>query len=69
MMSRCRKWGVVGAAVCVLAAGAASGAERTVEPPPNAPAAAEWNAKDGRLRLRYHGGVIFDGTVSEPVGQ
>jgi len=32
--------------------------------PPYAPAAAEWNAGQRRLTLRYHGGVILDATVS-----
>ena len=37
--------------------------QETVEPPPNAPATVEWNAGQGRLRLRYHGTVILDATV------
>ena len=38
-------------------------APKTVEPPPNAPATAEWKARQGRLSLRYHGTVILDATV------
>jgi len=40
------------------------GAERNVEPPANAPAKVEWDAEQGRLRLRYHGATILDATVS-----
>jgi hypothetical protein len=36
---------------------------KTTEPPPNAPAAVEWNVGKGRLSLRYQGGTIFEGTV------
>ena len=42
-----------------------------VEPPggpSNAPATHEWDAASGRLRLRYHGQVLFDGEVSAPAG-
>ncbi|MCX6996366.1 MAG: hypothetical protein NTV49_04615 [Kiritimatiellaeota bacterium] len=56
----------LGLAAAFLAAGVAmswaAGAE-TVAPPPNAPAAVAWNAAQGRLSLRYHGGVIFEATV------
>ena len=38
-------------------------AQEFIEPPANAPAKAEWNAEQGRLTLRYHGGVILDATV------
>lgn len=58
------KSGMVLTAACVIARGAASGAaERAIEPPPNAPAAVEWNAEKSRLSLRYHGGVIFEAVV------
>ena len=35
-----------------------------ITPPPNAPAAVEWNAATGKLNLKYHGGTIFEATVS-----
>jgi len=35
----------------------------TIASPANAPAAIEWKAAEGRLSLRYHGGVIFEATV------
>lgn len=46
-----------------LAAVCRSAEAGTVPPPPNAPAAVEWKVGDGRLTLRYHGGVILDATV------
>ena len=49
---------------CVLVTGVASAAsEKDVAPPANAPASAEWNARDGRLLLRYHDTVILDATI------
>ena len=50
---------LVVALTCI--ASAASG--KDVAPPPNAPAAAQRNARDGRLLLRYHGTVILDATI------
>jgi hypothetical protein len=48
----------------VLLAGAPRAvAQTTIEPPPNAPAAVEWKAGEGRLSLRYHDGVILEATV------
>ena len=43
-------------------------AAEPIQPPPNAPATVEWNAKAGRLSLRYHGAVILDATVSAEAG-
>ncbi len=40
-----------------------------VTPPPNAPAAVEWDAGQGQLRLRYHGVVVLDCTIREEDGQ
>ncbi len=37
--------------------------QQSVTPPPNAPATVEWQASAGKLRLRYHDTVIFDGVV------
>ena len=48
-------------ALLVLAPGAL--AQQPVEAPPNAPATVEWNAGNGRLSLRYHGGVILDAAI------
>ena len=45
--------------LAVALAGLASGAA----PPANAPATARWNARDGRLVLRYHDTVILDATI------
>jgi len=47
----------------VLADASWAVAQEFIEPPANAPAKAEWNAEQGRLTLRYHGGVILDATV------
>jgi len=38
-------------------------ARESIEPPPNTPAAAEWDALRGALRLRYHDTVILDARV------
>jgi len=51
------------AIVIALASAAWAATPEVVEPPPNAPAAVEWNAQAGRLSLRYHGGVILEATV------
>jgi hypothetical protein len=51
------------AILIALASAAWAATPEAVEPPPNAPAAAEWNAQAGRLSLRYHGSVILDATV------
>ena len=45
-----------------------NGTERAVAPPPNAPATVEWNAKAGRLDLRYHGTIILDATIGAEAG-
>lgn len=51
---------IFAALLLALTAGAA---QTNFEPPLNAPATAEWNAPEGRLRLHYHGGVILDANV------
>ena len=38
-------------------------AQKPVDAPPNMPPTVEWNAGQGRLSLRYHGGVILEATV------
>ena len=38
-------------------------AQQAVAPPPNAPATVAWDATQGKLSLRYHGGVILDGVI------
>lgn len=38
-------------------------AQPSVAPPPNAPATVVWDAAQGKLSLRYHGGVIMDAMV------
>ncbi|MFW6107185.1 MAG: hypothetical protein ACOC8A_00695 [bacterium] len=38
-------------------------AQGAAEPPPNAPAAVQWDAGQGRLSLRYHGTVVLDALV------
>ena len=40
-----------------------AGSGKDVEPPPNSPAAVEWNASEGKLALRYHDKVIFQATL------
>ena len=49
---------LVVALICV-----ASAAAKDVTPPANAPATVDWNAREGRLTLRYHDTVILDVTV------
>ena len=51
------------AVVAALAGASPAAVPKTVDPPPNAPATIEWNAGQGRLSLRYRGGVIFEATV------
>jgi len=50
--------GVAGAFFVGWACWAAEG-----NPPPNDPAAVEWDAATGELNLKYHGGTIFQATV------
>ncbi|MCX6997014.1 MAG: hypothetical protein NTV49_07980 [Kiritimatiellaeota bacterium] len=57
-----RLWLVVTMLAALSAAHGAAAAE-TLTPPPNAPAAVQWDAGKGRLSLSYHGGVILDATV------
>jgi len=38
-------------------------AQKPIASPPNVPAAVAWAAAQGRLSLRYHDGVIFDGDI------
>ncbi len=38
-------------------------AQQSVEAPPNTPATVAWDAVQSRLRLRYHGDLIFDATI------
>ena len=38
-------------------------AQQAVTPPPNDPATVAWDATRGRLSLRYHGSLIFDGMI------
>ncbi len=49
--------------VVALAGVASATPPQDVAPPANAPATAEWNARDGRLLLRYHGTAILDATI------
>ncbi|MCX7427055.1 MAG: hypothetical protein NTW96_15705 [Planctomycetia bacterium] len=49
--------------LAVLGGAALAAAPETTEPPPNAPGTVEWNAGEGRLSLRYHGGAILEATV------
>lgn len=49
--------------LAVLASTPWAVAQKTVEPPANAPAAVEWNAGQGRLSLRYHGTMILNATI------
>ena len=49
--------------VAVLAGASWAAAQKTVAPPPNAPAAVEWNAEQGKLQLRYHDTVILDAVI------
>ena len=60
--SRMRK-SSIGAVMVVLTGVSWAAAQKTVEPPANAPAAVEWNAAEGRLSLRYHGTVILDAAI------
>ena len=48
--------------VCLALVGRVAAAE-TLPPPPNEPATVEWNAGQGVLKLRYHGGVILNATL------
>ncbi len=50
-------------AFLAMAGTARAAAPALFKPPPNAPAAIEWEAGTGHLCLRYHGGVILDATV------
>jgi hypothetical protein len=50
--------------VVALAGASWAVAQEAVEPPPNTPAAVEWNAGQGRLSLRYHGIVVLDAVVA-----
>ena len=50
--------------VAALAGASWAVAQEAIEPPPNAPATVEWNAGEGRLTLRYHGGVVLDALVA-----
>ena len=38
-------------------------AQQAVTPPPNDPATVAWDASQGKLALRYHGSLIFDGMI------
>jgi len=50
--------------ILVLLTGDSSAvAQEIIEPPPNAPAAVEWDVEHERLRLLYHGTIILDATV------
>jgi len=49
--------------MAVLASAPWAVAQKTIEPPANAPATVEWNAGKERLKLRYHGGVILDAAI------
>jgi len=49
--------------MAVLAGASWALAQKSIEPPPNAPATVEWNAGKERLKLRYHGGVILDAAI------
>jgi hypothetical protein len=60
---RFAKWLFLLAAAVVTAGASQAAADETVEPPPNLPAAVEWDAGQGRLVLRYRGEVILDATV------
>ena len=51
------------AAIAILTLAPGALAQQAPTPPPNAPATVAWDAARGKLTLRYHGGVIFDGTV------
>ncbi len=51
------------AAMALLALIPGAFAQQAAEAPPNAPATVAWDAARGRLTLRYHGTMIFDGTV------
>jgi hypothetical protein len=67
-LGRIFRSGVALAAAWVIAHGDSGAAEPTVEPPPNAPAAVEWIARSGTLRLRYHGTVILDAAIGAEAG-
>ena len=53
----------MGPVLAALASAGWAAAPETVAPPPNTPATVEWNTGQGRLSLRYHGGVILEATV------
>lgn len=54
-------------ALLVVLAHAATGprvfGQSAPQAPPNVPAAAAWDEGRGKLTLRYHGAVIFDGRI------
>jgi len=57
-------WTVVGLSVLTfIASFSCAATNKAVEPPPNAPAVVDWNEEEGRLRLWYHGSIIFDAIV------
>ena len=47
----------------MLAAAVSAAPERAGAPPPNGPADVQWDARQGTLKLTYHGTVILDATV------
>jgi hypothetical protein len=49
--------------MAVLASAPGAVAQKTIEPPANAPATVAWNARQGRLSLRYRGAVILDAAI------
>ncbi len=57
-----------GLAVAAAVGAAWTATPQTIDPPPNAPATVEWNAKASRLSLLYRGVVILDATVSAEAG-
>ena len=57
-----RLFSTLALAIALTCAATAVSAEK-VAPPANAPAAVEWNAKTGHLRLRYNDTAILEATV------
>ena len=49
--------------LAVLAGASWAVAQNTVEPPPNAPAAVQWNVAEGKLSLQYHGAAMLEATI------
>jgi len=63
MSTRATNWILLLTILSVLVGASRATAEERIASPTNAPAAVDWNADTGQLRLRYHDSTILDATV------